>query len=71
MSGPFIIPPDNIKDFDANEYRYAHRYPTRRKAHMANLLTTINAQTCKQMFNAARIYHDEHMANAIVNEETG
>eukprot|EP00957_Ditylum_brightwellii_P186139 14171101-Ditylum_brightwellii.AAC.1 len=65
MSGPFIIPLEEGEEFDADEHRYPHQYPTRRKAHMANLLSTINAQTCKQMFNAARISHDEHMANAI------
>eukprot|EP00957_Ditylum_brightwellii_P102392 7805245-Ditylum_brightwellii.AAC.1 len=40
---------------------------------MANLLTTINAQICKQMFmfNAERKPNDEYMENAIVDKETG
>ena len=72
MSGPFIIPPDNSEDFDAYEQRYAHQYPTRRKTHMANCLSTINATICKQMFmfNAENKPCDEYMANAIVDEET-
>eukprot|EP00957_Ditylum_brightwellii_P145555 11082878-Ditylum_brightwellii.AAC.1 len=73
MSGLFIIPPDNSKYFDADEQCYAHRYPIRRKTHMANCLSTINAEICKQMFmsNAENKGYDEYMANAIVDEETG
>eukprot|EP00957_Ditylum_brightwellii_P063630 4830285-Ditylum_brightwellii.AAC.1 len=72
MSGPFIIPPDNSKDFDAYEQRYTNWYPTRRKTHMANCLSTINAKIYKQMFmfNAGNKPYDEYMANAIVDEET-
>ena len=73
MSGPFIISPDNSEDFDAYEQRCAHWYPTRRKTHMANCLSTINAKICKQMFmfNAENKPYDEYMANAIVDEENG
>eukprot|EP00957_Ditylum_brightwellii_P073369 5576246-Ditylum_brightwellii.AAC.1 len=73
MSGPFIIPPDNSEEFDAYEQRYAHRYPTRRKTHMDNCLSTISAKICKQMFmfNAENKPYEEYMANAIVDEETG
>jgi hypothetical protein len=72
MSSPCIIPPDNSEDFDAYEQRYAHRYSTRRKTHMANCLSTINAKICKQMFmfNTENKPYDKYMANSIVDEET-